>query len=420
MRLAAVISRATVYKLVGPIIEHALQQGAEVDCWHDYGHPSEGPKAYQFPSIGGCPSFLNGAPAVRTFKGPDELAAGLSRGAYDAVLSIGTKQSDVGERLLPDGLQWCLVQTGVDTFLMHSPDSLLTCDLLLVLTSWWLDWADRYYRSIGIELGEPLSRQLGERVVVTGWAEIGALSRIDASDVRRRWGIPHDRRVVLLLPFPQGVGKRTFWPRYVFGEPRRVMQTVNILRHGRLEYLRDVRRGWSDAAVVQAIRTFCDRNDAFLLVKSREKTPIPGYIRDAADKALYDEGYYPPTILEAMAVASLCINYYSLSVLEAAATGVPNLCVTFDRNDYIGDEAQMRIFFDQFFVAEEGSAFQYSGVSTTIGIGDAIAELPGRSLGEFRIEPEAHRAYLNKFVGERTGAAAALAFDAIARARCLG
>jgi hypothetical protein len=70
-------------------------------------------------------------------------------------------------------------------------------------------------------------------------------------------------------------------------------------------------------------------------------------------------------------------------------------------------------------VADEGSVFQYGGVSTTIGIGGAIAELPGRSLSDFHIEPAAHRAYLRTFVGEQSETAAALAFDAIGRARCV-
>ena len=419
MRIAVVVNRATVYKLFGPIIEYALEHGADVDCWHDYGHPSEGPKGYMFPAAGICPRFLRGAPTVRTFQGADELAIGLQKGAYDAVVSIGTRQSDIGNRRLPADTRWCLVQTGVDTFLIHRPEGLLTCDLVLVLTLWWIEWADQYYRSIGIELEQPLSHQLGSRVVVTGWAEIDAKSRIDAGEVRHRWGIPQGRPVVLLLPFPQGVGKRTFWPRYVFGEPRPFMRTLNIVRHGRFEYLKDVRHGWSDAAVVAAVRKFCDRNDAFLLVKSREKTPMPDYVRAAADKALYDECYYPPTILEAMAVAALCVNYYSLSVLEAAATAVPNLCITFNRNDYLGDETDMRVFFDQFFVADEGGPFQYTGVSSAIGIPEAIEQLPSRSLGDFQIASDARRSYLQKFVGQHAGGAAAAAFDAIARARCL-
>ncbi len=412
MKIAAVISRISTYKLVGPIIDAALTNGAMVDCWHDYSHPSEGAKSYLFPAVARTPTF-KGSVNVKTFRGADELAAGLAAGGYDAVLSIGTRQSDIGDRALGANVPWCLVQSGLDTFLTHPPSGLLSCDRLLLQSPWWLEWAEDFYRATSKAASDPLPTLLASRAVWTGFAEADVAGVIDAAAVRARWGIPKEQPVVLLLPFPQGVGKQTFWPKSVFGEPSRLRQLFNIVRRRRFEYIEHVRRGWSDAAVVGALRAFCNRNGAFLLVKSREKTPIPPYLHAAADKALYDEGYYPPTILEAMAIADVCVNYFSLSVLEAVSMGVPNLCITFDAHDYLGDEADMHKSHDRFFITEEGGPFAFAGVSTTIGIGEALDRLPSLTLDSFRVDPEAREAYLRKYLGSVDGAAAR-SFAAIA------
>ena len=63
-------------------------------------------------------------------------------------------------------------------------------------------------------------------------------ARIHPEDVRRRWGIPRDRPVVLLVPFPQGVGQTSFWPKRIFGEPSRARRTLHVLRAGDWSYWR--------------------------------------------------------------------------------------------------------------------------------------------------------------------------------------
>ena len=172
---------------------------------------------------------------------------------------------------------------------------------------------------------------------------------IDPAEVRRRWGVPAAQPVVVLFLFAQGVGRDTFWPKQICAEPSRLKQLANIVRRGRFEYWPHVWHGWNDLNVVKAIRRFCDRNGAYLLVKSRRKTPVPGYTGALADQCIYDESFYPATVLEALSIASLSVSYYSNSVFESVSLGVPHLCVT-----YTAERLQRRGFELLFAVLHAG------------------------------------------------------------------
>jgi len=87
MKAAFIIARLSEYRVFGPVIDRALQSGWCVECWHHYGRPRQGPKAYLFPTIDGVPHFQHGRPAVRTFTTADELVSWLETGAVDAVVS---------------------------------------------------------------------------------------------------------------------------------------------------------------------------------------------------------------------------------------------------------------------------------------------------------------------------------------------
>ena len=157
--------------------------------------------------------------------------------------------------------------------------------------------------------------------------ELDAVRRIDPEEVRRRLGLPRDRPIVLYLSFPLASNPPTFWLRGVFTPSTRLGQAARTLLAGRTEYWPDVREGLNDRRLVEAVRHFCDRTGAALVVKSRLKDPIPRYTLRRADRALYDLSHYPPTILELLSVASLCVHFYSTTVLEAVYCGVPSLCL---------------------------------------------------------------------------------------------
>ena len=416
MRVAIIVNRLSEYRLYGPLIERALEAGWHVECWHDQAGSRSGAKAYLFPSVDAVPRFSSGTPIVRPYHTPAELMNWLRDGKMDAVVSIRPRHRDADAAHGQYPIQypvWVCLQEVVDTFLNHSLETVESCTLIALHTPWWGNWAAAYYANVEGMDAAAVEARLAGKLAYVGFPELDVRPWIEPAAVRARWGVPDDRPVVLLLPFPQGVGAGSFWPKKVFGEPSRARRILNIALHRQFSYGREALGNMTDRTVVRAIRAFCDRNGAFLLVKSREKTPIPSHTRAVADLCVYDEAYYPPTILDALSIASLCINFYSSSVLEAAASAVPNVCITFDAEKYLGVPVGEHSMFRAYFTSEEGSAFQYPGVSRTMTIERAVTDLPARTLDEFAVRPDMRRTYMQQFVGADDGRSSVRLLQAI-------
>lgn len=417
MTIAFLIRRLSNYRLLGPVIDRALEAGVRVECWPDYGFPTTGVKRYLFPDAAAMPRFQHGRPQVVSYEGPRDLAHRLAHHGADAVVSLTPRHLDTDGTAVAAHVPWVMVQSGPDTF-HYTSDHLAGCDLLALHSRWWLDWGTRHRALVENATDQAALRaRIAPRCRYVGYPEVESAQLVDRQAVRRRWGIPGDQPVVVLLPFPQGVGRQSFWPKGIFAEPSRSRRLFNVVARREFGYLGAAWRPVNDVDVTRAIRAFCDRNGAFLLVKSREKTPIPEYLRTVADKCIYDEpgGFYPPTIIEALSIASFCVSYYSLGVLEATALGVPHVCIAFRPEDYLGKRATLEemAFFDTFFNRTPGAVFEFPGVTRTMSPEEAIATLPGRTFGDFGIDPAAQREYLRRFFGDIDGQSAARAVDAI-------
>ena len=412
MKVAVLITRTPEYRHYAPIIEAALARGWEVECWHDHSQLQTGVKGYQFPSLESVPPFRAGQPVVRGYQGRAELRTWLTEMRVDAVL---TATPDAAGQPFPSPRPlWICKQYFVDSLCWSGPDSLLACDVLAVYSRWWLEWAAGHFEAEGaIADRDTYLRSLSSRAAYVGLPDMDAATLVDRDEVRRRWGIGANQPVVTLFPFPQGMGRSTFWPRRICAEPNRLKQLVHIVAERRFEYLPHVWHGWNDRSLVTALRRFCDRSGAYLLVKSRRKTPVPAYVETLADRCVYDDSFYPSTILEALSIASLSVSYYSNAVFESAWLGVPHLCVTYTAEDYNGAASN---FFSRFYTPDEGSAFQFRGVSTAWSLAETLDRLPAKTLGDFTIDPDARERYVRKFLTHDEGDGGVRTIDAIERA----
>lgn len=400
MRVAFLIERASYYRLLGPIIDEALRQGWTTECWHDYSHARVGHKGYLFPHIEAAPQFRNGRPTFKSFGGAAELRQWLGQQRVDAVISLSTPTLLFGTPLPAGGPAWICLQELLDLFVNSGPAGMRCSDLVALHSDWWLSWCAEYFHQQGlIEDGHAFFREMAGRVVSVGLPELDQASLIDPAEVRERLGLPPDRPIVTLLPFPGATNPRSFWANKLFLEPNPAKRLLHVLRHRRPEYLGHVLNGHTDHAVIRALRAFCDRNGALLVIKSRLKTPIPGYAREMADRCIYDDSYYPATVIEAIAVSSLCVGFYSAAVTEAAALGVPYLCLAYSPTDYLDGDPSGLSRYRHFFNRQEGGFFQFRGVSTTMSIAEALARLPVSTLGAFTIDAAARAAYMAKFLG---------------------
>ncbi len=318
--LAFIIERTAEYRYIGSVIEAALDYGHDVTLWLDYGQPREGAKAYQFPAAESIPDFETNAPNSIIYEGEEGLKELLTRNLADCVVaSRGPSHYLPTDSTVAAHMPWVSVQEHFD-FVMFGLDKITGSTLNCAYSPFWLDVIEQLY-------AQPTECENLRFQIEAGWRETGCcqadgIRHIDPEQVRAKWNILSDRPVVVYLPSNQG---QALFLR-VLRANSRLRQAAHILKDGRWRVLPYLLQPFSDKALVDSVRRFCDANGAFLLVKSREKNPIPDYLDAAADKIVMDDTEYPASILRAMSVADLCISAYpSDSVSDAAAVGIPML-----------------------------------------------------------------------------------------------
>jgi len=413
-RIALLIERMNYYRLLGPIVDRALQDGWEVECWHDYGHPQEGAKGSEFPDIKAAPSFMHGQPEYVAYKGVQELSRLVEVRSPGVVVALRSPLMTLGAPLSDASVRWVTVMHTWDFFMTNGPEGILCSDVSAICSDYWRSQGLTYFRRKGpLDLID--EERLRAKMVAVGFPEMDQIRLINREEVRARWNIPKGRPIVVLLPYPVASNPNSFWSRRVYSEPSKLKQALSVLVRRRFEYWRHVREGWNDVNLIRALRQFCDRNGAFLVAKSRLKDPIPAHTRRLSDLCLYDESCYPATILQTLSIADLCVNFYSTAVTEAAYLGVPNLCVTFSPEDVLESGELDSALFDLFTNPNEGGVFQFQGVSRTMTIPEVIKNLPQMSLDEFRIDPLARSKYVHKFLGYDDGESSRRVLDAARR-----
>jgi len=396
MRIAFIIRRKNYYRLLGPVVEEGLRRGWRVECRHDWSQPRGGAKGSEF--LDTAPAMAGGAPEVRTFLGFEDLAAQFRADSPDVVVTLDPP--DPATRA-GSAARWLWLQYSADILFEPTPRGFLDADAVGAYSAFWTDLLEERYRETGA------AHEIRRKTRPVGMPELDAARRIDPDEVRRRLGLPHDRPIVLYLSFPLRSNPPTFWLRGVFTPSTRLGQAARTLLARRLEYWPDVREGLNDRRLVEAVRRFCDRAGAALVMKSRLKDPIPRYALRRADCAFYDLSHHPPTILELLSVASLCIHAYSTTVLEAGYCGVPSLCLA------PSDAAMGQSAFAAEFVhnLKPGWIYNWPGVAYGVPLREAYDGFGRWSLADFPLDASARRDYVERFLGFDDGRSSARLLD---------
>lgn len=395
MRIAFLIQRKNYYRLLGPVVEEALRRGHRAECWHDWSHPRRG-KASEFPDA--VPAFPTGSPAVRAYRGRSDLAKQFAAAAPDAVVCLDPPDPNVRAATRA---KWLYLQYSVEILLQPTPQGILDADAVAAYSPHWIDRLVERFPAAGV--GEAIRK----KSVAVGAPEMDVVHRIDPDEVRRRLGLPSGRPVVLCLPFPLRSNPQTFWLRHVYAPSSRPSQAIRTLLAGRLEYWPHVENGWNDRRLVDGLRAFCEKNGAVLVMKSRLKDPVPGYARRLADRTFYDLSHYPPTILELLSVASLCVHAYSTAAFEAAYCRVPSLCLAPDAGD-MGLPAFVHEFVHN---GSLGGIYNWPGTAYCVPLREAFDGLHRWSLADFPLDAEARKRYVERFLGFDDGRSSARLLD---------
>jgi hypothetical protein len=384
MRLAFLILRKNYYRLLAPVVDAALARGWEVECWHDWSHPRRGGKSSEFPNA--VPSFRHGAPRVRNFMGMGELAARFGAEGPDAVISLDPPFAAVRGATKA---RWIWLQYSTDIVCYPTARGLLDVDAVGAYSPYWRQKLDERY---GPE-GSP--GEVRGKTVPVGVPELDAVKLIDPVDVRRRLGLDQRRPVVVYLPFPLSSNPQTFWLQHVYAPRSRASRALRVLLARRPEYWPYVQADACDRRMVEAVRAFCDREGAALVMKTRAKDPIPGYARPLADRVIYDPSLYPATILELLSVAALCVHFYSTAVFEAVYAGVPSLCLAPEA----ADMGLPDLLHDLVHNGKPGGIYNWPGAAHWQPLAEAFEGLARWRLGDFTMAREARREYVEHFLG---------------------
>jgi len=142
------------------------------------------------------------------------------------------------------------------------------------------------------------------------------------------------------------------------------------------------------------VRRFCEANGAALIVKARAKDPVPGYLARSAHAVLYDESYYPATVLEIMSIASLCVHFLSSIAYEAAAAAVRRSV-----SRHLATISAFRRVAGMVLQSRRWRELQLPGVVHPLGLDAVLHELPSARLSDFPLELPARARYIEKFIG---------------------
>lgn len=386
LRLVVVIERKNYYRGFGPVVDAALRRGFRVECWHDHAQPRWGTKASEFPDW--TPAFRHGAPAIVEYQGAADLVARLNANPPDAVISLGPPLDG-----RPARTKWIVLQYMTALVNPLGAAGFRAADRVAGYSEFWLDWAIDYLRATE-DLDDAGAAHMAEKFVPVGVPEMDDVEAIDPVEVRRRLGLP-DRPIVLYLPYPVKSNPPTFWLRHVYGPSNRLRRAAAVALTGKRQYWPHVARDWSDARLVETVRRFCDANGAALVVKSREKDPVPRYTQRRADAVFYDPCHYPATILELLSVASLCVHFYSSAAYEAVFMGVPSLCLAPEADDM----GLAPVWTRQLFHPRAGGSYNVPGASYVQSLPEAYERLGGMRLADFPIESAARARYVRAFLG---------------------
>ena len=397
--IAFIIIRMNWYRVMAPVIDAALRRGWHVECWHDVGTPLP-MRSQDFPSIESAPLFSSGSVKFREYRGAVELSGLVGEKLVDVVVNIITPVNahKVNWPSKPArSLYVCLEPSPMDIFYnIIEPEVLRHVDMFALTTAYWREQGLFLMKEIKrIPVSDEMEEELRTKSVIVGWPQIDQLSLIDAVAVRRRLGIPEKQPVVVYLNW---VDCSTLNLRMAFFSANSIRKKIGVV----VQFISQLPRAVPYLLepnldqVGKAIRAFCDRNGAYLLVKCRHRDKAFPIEERIADRVIYDESYYPHTIHEVMSIASLSMGYFSFAVRESVAARVPYLSLD------VAGYADRIVFKESQPVYRELSKpdnlFNFSGVTCIMNGQEIIHDLPHKSLSDFQMNPKAFEEYYAKYL----------------------
>lgn len=419
-KLSFLINRTNYYRFYTPIIREAIAQGYDVECLHYYENKFRtGPKAYLFADIAKAPDFKSNQVKHLSYEDRSELSGLLSKSL--AVVSYHFSDFFDENIKIPESVQPVLIMMGGDSFieLKHLKQTKRTTQkkiLTFLFTPFWVEKAKSYFQKFHPHCMNFISEDNCE-FVFSGSTEMDLFNSISAQRVRDKFKLEPDNSIFIYFPFAY-LNRRagSSWERAFSGKDinTRTSTDGSYLHLENQSYFKNLAEksllvskiltdpnaiktlllGHSEVAIFKSIVKFCKLNNLKLFVKPRQKFPIPRYIQENADHVVWDDESQqdPPVLQELYTIARLSFSYMSSSVLSAVVAHVPHVCMDLPEYYFYDDDNQY------WYPNEEGSFYQYNGVSYNKSIEDLLSKFSGEQLNQYRLNESSRSDYIKKYI----------------------
>lgn len=403
MRIGFYIGRVNYLGHFGPLIDYFRKKGAKINLFCDHRiRPKDcGYKAYQYPHPEKIREALN-TDEVQIFYTIEEFVNIILENQVQVIFFLAFDNITKEAKRLIDKqkkkIVFASLQTGMD--IVNGADLGATDIVYIFSENWntyWKKWA-RYFKKITNEEQRRLFEQIDSKTVVSGFSQFDQLANFNRRTILEKYGLPKDKKIIVYLPFPWRV-PFCVWSHIIYKPQNKIVKLTRLLLHGAIDKIPEV---WysqtaDDLQVAKSIRQFADRNNAFFLVKARLKNKIPSYLKKLADKVIYDESYYPYTIMELMFVAHLCVHFYSDAVKESVVSDTPCICLgPTGRKDWMCYAE--RFFMDE-FSPDPGSYYNFDGVVYNETVDDFAANFSQKNFDNYSFDMENKDRFVEKFLG---------------------
>ena len=237
--------------------------------------------------------------------------------------------------------------------------------------------------------------------VVAGEPMFDQIEEISRQEARKELNIPSSARVVLFIA--PVISLVTPWRFHVWAREDKLSQTRDVLRIGKPQYVYEIWTGHRFDHIVKAIRRFCDRNSAMLIVKSRGKQKIRPNLQQSADLFLdgFEDVYFPVfTTYKLMAAADLCFTVNSMAAVEAVVSGIPCVNIYVPHLDLA--ESLDRVkgeYLEILLNGKPNSLMNYPGCISNVDRRNFLNWLDGTMLSDFRVDRRSQEKYKRRFLG---------------------
>jgi hypothetical protein len=247
------------------------------------------------------------------------------------------------------------------------------------------------------------ARRLSGAYAIAGSPMLDQIGLADKGEVKKRLGIPSEKRVVVF--FAPEITKETRWRHYIWGESKRLKRIWRILGEGQWGYFFDGLFAPTMQEMASALKEFCTKNNGWLVVKSRLKQAKIPELEAQADLFLGgDDQYYPIFVgYELLSIADLSIAVMSMAVPESVAAGVPvvNIAIPFREYQFArqSSTAEERRYFERTMNLNKPSPFNFSGAVINVKPTKLVSWLQRKSLSDISFDSNARKEYVDYFLG---------------------